>query len=124
MRFLSQRRCSVFCPALAKLQLTQPPRSGCTTGTGYWAAIAAARKGAACILMLNRKSGRADAALAKVKAEASGRVETVEVDLQSFASVKAAAAKVNAIAAEFGGLDALVNNAGIMAVPDHRTTDG
>ena len=99
--------------------------TGCTSGTGLAAALTAVKKGAACVIMLNRKSVRSDAAEATVKAEAGNCVViTVECDLQSFESVKAAAAQVMAIATGFGGLDALVNNAGIMAVPDKRTTDG
>jgi NAD(P)-dependent dehydrogenase (short-subunit alcohol dehydrogenase family) len=92
------------------------------------AAKAAVQKGVACVLLLNRTSERADAAEAQLQAAAAAaeqtRIVTVECDLQSFASVRAAAAKVNAIAAEFGGLDVLVNNAGIMGVPDERTPDG
>jgi NAD(P)-dependent dehydrogenase (short-subunit alcohol dehydrogenase family) len=44
--------------------------------------------------------------------------------LQSYASVREAACQVESIVAEFGGLDALINNAGVMAVPDQRTLDG
>jgi len=100
--------------------------TGCTSGTGLVTAVTAVKKGAACLMMLNRKSSRAEAAEAKVKAEAPEhcKVITVECDLQSFDSVRAAAAQVAAIAANFGGLDGLVNNAGIMASPDARTVDG
>lgn len=99
--------------------------TGCTSGTGLWAAIAAVRKGASCVLLLNRKSERADEAEKQIKAEkGSAKVVTVDCDLQSFASVRKAAAQVKSIAADFGGLDGLVNNAGIMAVPDTRTVDG
>lgn len=112
-------RCSACSPQGKCVAIT-----GCTTGTGYWCAVAAARKGAACVLLLNRASDRAEAAEKAIKAEGGARVETVACDLQSYASVRAAAAKLNAIAAEFGGLDALVNNAGVMGVPDERTGDG
>ena len=98
--------------------------TGCTSGTGYWTAVAAVRKGAACVLMLNRQSERAETAEEKVKAEGDSHVETVICDLQSFASVRSAATALNSIAAGFGGLDALINNAGVMAMPDTRTPDG
>ena len=75
--------------------------------------------------MLNRKSDRATAAEVKLTVESTAtKVITVECDLQSFASVRAAAVQVATIAAEFGGLDTLVNNAGIMGFPDNRTGDG
>lgn len=45
-------------------------------------------------------------------------------DLQSFASVRKAASEIEAIAAQYSGLDVLCNNAGIMAHPDLRTMDG
>lgn len=99
--------------------------TGTTSGTGLWAAIAAVRKGASCVLLLNRASARADAAEQTVKAEIGNtRIVAVDCDLQSLASVRKAAEQVHCIAAEFGGLDGLINNAGIMAVPDTRTADG
>lgn len=99
--------------------------TGCTTGTGFWTAIAAVRKGASCILLLNRKSSRAEEAEKLIKAEEGNtKVVTVDCDLQSLASVRNAASQVSTLAAEFGGLDGLINNAGIMAVPDTRTVDG
>jgi NAD(P)-dependent dehydrogenase (short-subunit alcohol dehydrogenase family) len=99
--------------------------TGCTSGTGLWTAIAAARKGAACLLLLNRRSDRAIEAENQVKAASSTtKVISVDCDLQSFASVRVAATQVKAIATEYGGLDGLINNAGVMAVPDTRTIDG
>jgi len=99
--------------------------TGCTTGTGYWAAVAAARRNAACLLLLNRASARAAEAEKRLQAEnPKVSVRTVDCDLQSLDSVRRAAAQTAAIAGEFGGLDALLNNAGVMAVPDTRTPDG
>lgn len=85
------------------------------------------QKGAAHVLMLNRKSDRATEAENKIKQLASGtqsKVQTVDCDLQSFVSVTAAAAKVKAVADGYGGLDVLANNAGVMALRDFRTKDG
>ena len=98
--------------------------TGTTSGTGYWTAIAAARAGAARILLLNRPSERAERALAEIRRAGSADVAHVDCDLQRFGSVRAAAAAVAADSAERGGLDALVCNAGVMAVPDARTPDG
>jgi NAD(P)-dependent dehydrogenase (short-subunit alcohol dehydrogenase family) len=41
--------------------------TGTTTGTGYWAAVAAVRSGAACVMLLNRPSSRAELALEEIK---------------------------------------------------------
>ena len=89
--------------------------TGCTSGTGLITAKCAARKGASAIIMLNRQSGRAQAAEDAVKAEAGegSKVETVPCDLQSFASVEEAAATIKK---KYSKIDVLCNNAGVMAL--------
>eukprot|EP00418_Pyrodinium_bahamense_P063515 CAMPEP_0179092360 /NCGR_PEP_ID=MMETSP0796-20121207/42238_1 /TAXON_ID=73915 /ORGANISM="Pyrodinium bahamense, Strain pbaha01" /LENGTH=355 /DNA_ID=CAMNT_0020789965 /DNA_START=35 /DNA_END=1102 /DNA_ORIENTATION=+ len=99
--------------------------TGCTTGLGYYLALLAARKGASKLLLLNRPSARAKAAhedVAKV-AGLGTQVVTVDTDLQSLASVREAAARVQAESAA-AGLHVLANNAGVMAQDDTRTADG
>jgi len=65
--------------------------TGCTSGTGYAAAVAAAKKGAH-VIMLNRKSERATAAQAKLAEDVPGaKITAIDCDLQSFESVKLAA---------------------------------
>jgi NAD(P)-dependent dehydrogenase (short-subunit alcohol dehydrogenase family) len=88
--------------------------------------MATAKKGASCLIMLNRNSSRAVQAEEDVKKQAAPNVtvHTVICDLQSFASVRQAADRVNQIAAQFGGLDVLAMNAGVMGMPDLRTSDG
>ena len=101
--------------------------TGCTSGTGWHAAVVACQKGAACLIMANRPSERAtkaEADLAAIAGAEGTRVVTVACDLQSFASVSEAGPAIAAIASEFGGLDGLICNAGIMGVPDKRTADG
>eukprot|EP00929_Paragymnodinium_shiwhaense_P077293 TRINITY_DN39802_c0_g1_i1.p1 TRINITY_DN39802_c0_g1~~TRINITY_DN39802_c0_g1_i1.p1 ORF type:complete len:373 (-),score=47.71 TRINITY_DN39802_c0_g1_i1:70-1188(-) len=99
--------------------------TGCTTGTGFWAAVAAVRRGAACVLLLNRQSERARDAESALKSMSKDvRIVSVDCDLQSFSSVRRAAQHVSDVAKEYSGLDGLINNAGIMAVPDDRTGDG
>ena len=51
----------------------------------------------------------------------SGSAEVLELDLADLSSVRAAA---ETISGKAGGLDVLINNAGIMAVPNGRTVDG
>ena len=97
--------------------------TGTTTGTGYATALICAKKGAHVVL-LNRPSERATASLAKLRELAPGATFTaVSCDLQSFASVKAAASELNAKFAS-SGLDVLCNNAGVMALADVATGDG
>ena len=95
--------------------------TGTTSGTGYAAAKTVAKKGAKVIL-LNRKSQRAENALEQLK-KSCGRTEIIQVecDLQSFVSVRQAVKKMAKLCV--GGLDVLCNNAGVMALSDKATMD-
>eukprot|EP00931_Biecheleriopsis_adriatica_P112264 TRINITY_DN86868_c0_g1_i1.p1 TRINITY_DN86868_c0_g1~~TRINITY_DN86868_c0_g1_i1.p1 ORF type:complete len:370 (-),score=95.45 TRINITY_DN86868_c0_g1_i1:14-1123(-) len=100
--------------------------TGCTTGTGFHLAEAAAMKGAARIFMLNRKSERATLAEERIRGFAAKvgqgtKVETVECDLQSFKSVRECAAKILAVEKS---VDVLALNAGMNTTKDTRTPDG
>lgn len=97
--------------------------TGTTSGTGYYAALAAANRGAHVVL-LNRESERSKTSAEKLQSESKdGKFTVVTCDLQDFASVRAAAEILNK---QFGetGIDVLINNAGVMALPDMRTKDG
>lgn len=95
--------------------------TGTTSGTGYVCARELGRLGAT-VLLLNRDSPRAEASLAKLREEVPGATFTpITCDLQHFASVRAAVAKITA---EYDRLDILCNNAGVMALPDEATKDG
>ena len=97
--------------------------TGTTSGTGKVAALTFAQAGAQ-VLMLNRPSARADAIQARLeKRFGAGSVRTLACDLQSFASVREAASQVRDVCAQ-AGVYALVNNAGVMAMPDEATGDG
>jgi len=96
--------------------------TGCTSGTGLIAATAVAKKGGE-VIMLNRKSERAEAAEQKVKGAAPGaKVSTIACDLTSLDAVRTAAADLKKACP--GGLDVLCCNAGVMANPDQATVDG
>jgi len=96
--------------------------TGTTSGTGYVAALELAKKGAT-IILLNRASGRFDLCVANLRREVprEGAFDPVECNLQSFESVRKAAATIKN---RYTALDVLINNAGIMAVPDRATVDG
>jgi NAD(P)-dependent dehydrogenase (short-subunit alcohol dehydrogenase family) len=95
--------------------------TGANSGLGLASAEALARKGAH-VLMGCRNPERAEAAQARVAEVATGpEPTTVALDLADLASVRAAAAEVDGSVER---LDALLNNAGVMAVPFRRTADG
>jgi NAD(P)-dependent dehydrogenase (short-subunit alcohol dehydrogenase family) len=96
--------------------------TGTTSGTGKIAAHTLASKGAR-VFMLNRKSTRSEKAQQEIAAAyPNADVQSIECDLQSFASVQAAADTLQELCSD--GLYALINNAGIMAMPDEATVDG
>lgn len=98
--------------------------TGTTTGTGYIAAVACARKGAEVIL-LNRDSQRAVDAERKLREECPGaKIHCVTCDLTDFTSVRTAAKSLISLCSQPDGLDVLCCNAGVMAFPDRSTADG
>jgi NAD(P)-dependent dehydrogenase (short-subunit alcohol dehydrogenase family) len=86
--------------------------TGANSGLGEVTARELARVGAKVILAV-RNTAKGDAAAAGM----SGDVEVRKLDLADLASVREFAAGVD-------GVDVLVNNAGIMAVPFAETVDG
>ena len=86
--------------------------TGTTTGLGFHAARSVLAK-QGDVILLNRPSERADSALKRLQSDAGDakRVKQVPCDLQSFASVRAAAKAVNELVGS-SGLDVLANNAG------------
>lgn len=96
--------------------------TGTTSGTGKVAAHTIASKSGR-VMMLNRPSSRSDKAQQDISAAyPNADIQTLECDLQSFASVQAAANKLQEVCSN--GIYALINNAGIMAMPDEATVDG
>jgi NAD(P)-dependent dehydrogenase (short-subunit alcohol dehydrogenase family) len=87
--------------------------TGANSGLGLVAAHELARVGAKVVLAVRNTSKGTQAA-----ASITGDVEVRELDLQDLASVRAFADGVD------DGVDVLINNAGIMAVPYAQTVDG
>jgi NAD(P)-dependent dehydrogenase (short-subunit alcohol dehydrogenase family) len=95
--------------------------TGANSGIGYEAAKALADKGAHVVLACRSRT-KAAAAVAQIEAESpSGSTEILEMDLADLDSVKAAA---DAFLTGHDRLDALVNNAGLMAIPKKLTEQG
>ena len=75
------------------------------------------------VFITARTAAKGDAALADIRqtSQGKGRLRTIEMELSSLASVRAAAAS---FLQQSTALHILINNAGIMAVPHSLTEDG
>ena len=95
--------------------------TGTTSGTGHVCARELAKKGATVIL-LNRESERSEKSYQMLlESVPSGKFDPIACDLQSFESVRNA---MKEIKSKYEVIDALVNNAGVMALKDESTEDG
>lgn len=95
--------------------------TGANSGIGFEASEHFAKKGARVILAC-RNQEKGARAVADIEAEVDGAdVELMELDLASLESVHAFA---DAFLEQEERLDALVNNAGVMAIPRRETEDG
>lgn len=93
--------------------------TGANSGIGYYAALELARAGCAVILAC-RDHGKAEVARARILKEVPhGEVDIADLNLADLDSVRAAA---EAFLASGKKLDLLINNAGVMALPQRRTT--
>jgi NAD(P)-dependent dehydrogenase (short-subunit alcohol dehydrogenase family) len=95
--------------------------TGGNSGLGYETARSLARKRARVVLAC-RDPAKAKTAVDAIALESpAARVEAMELDLASLASVRSFA---EAFAARGEALHGLINNAGVMALPRRRTADG
>lgn len=95
--------------------------TGGNSGIGLEAAKLLAAKGGDLVLAC-RSLERGEKACEAVRAHAPGAtVELVRLDLADLSSVKEAATELRE---RFDGIDVLVNNAGVMAMPRRTTADG
>lgn len=94
--------------------------TGANSGLGLETARALAERGARVVLAC-RSLERAEQTRQELAATARGELETLELDLADQASVAAAA---EAVSRRHTGLDLLINNAGVMALPRTLTPDG
>src|SRR5258708_9379484 len=92
--------------------------SGATGAIGSATAALLARRGAR-LLLLSRPSDRLDALVKRL--DTDNRVTSVEVDMSSFASVRAAARQISRQVAH---VDALINTAAAFASEAEQSHDG
>ena len=93
--------------------------TGANSGLGYNTSLELARKGAHVVLGC-RDEGRANAAVARIHVEVpDADVEMRLLDLSDLDSVQLFA---EGVANDLPGVDLLVNNAGVMAIPERQTT--
>ena len=92
--------------------------TGVTSGIGEQTALELARHGMEVVLGA-RDPAELERTVVRIRAAVSGAlVIPLDIDLSDLASVRRAASRVE------GPLHLLVNNAGVMATPHHRTADG
>ncbi|GAA0736847.1 SDR family NAD(P)-dependent oxidoreductase [Dactylosporangium roseum] len=96
--------------------------TGATGGIGWHTALELARRGARTVVA-GRDPDKAEAAAASIRARTGPRttVQAAPLDLADLASVRRFTAR---FLADHDGLDVLVNNAGVMAIPRELTADG
>jgi NAD(P)-dependent dehydrogenase (short-subunit alcohol dehydrogenase family) len=95
--------------------------TGANSGIGFEAAKVLAARGASVVLACRNPVKAADAEASIVETQPGAATSVTEMDLSSLDSVRAGAA---AIRADHERIDLLINNAGIMAVPERRSVDG
>ncbi len=94
--------------------------TGANSGLGLETARALAAKGAR-VVMACRNQSKAEAACQKLTPGNGGELIPLELDLADLASVHRGAMEV---AERWGGLDLLINNAGVMAPPRQLSAQG
>jgi len=95
--------------------------TGANSGLGFETSKALAGAGAS-VIMACRNEQKAQSALDEIRrAHGQAEVETMTLDLADLDSVRTFAAAASQRCAT---LDLLINNAGVMALPERRTADG
>lgn len=95
--------------------------TGANGGLGFEVARALAHNGAAVVMAARNRDKLRNAQSAITAEVPDAGLEPRELDLASLDSVRACA---DAIAADHDRIDVLVNNAGVMGIPEQATADG
>lgn len=94
--------------------------TGGNAGLGFEAAKMLATENAN-VVIASRNAARAKSAATELDRLGAGTIDAVSLDLSSLDSVRSAAADIRSL---HDGLDAIINNAGVMQTPETRTADG
>lgn len=95
--------------------------TGANSGLGYEITLALAEKGAH-VIMACRNLDKANQAAANIRKQVDNAALTIkELNLSDLASVRRFATEIQP---QLTKLDLLINNAGIMAIPERQTADG
>lgn len=94
--------------------------TGANTGIGKVTALDLSKRGAK-VVMLCRNVEKAEEAAEEIRKATEGEVVVHKLDLASLASVRECAEQLGN---SLEKIDILINNAGIMACPEMRTTEG
>ena len=95
--------------------------TGPTGGLGFHIGLELARRGSNLILAARNQERARDVA-SQIHAAAPGvAIDVVALDLSELTSVRGAS---DVIRRDYGRIDRLINNAGVMATPERRTADG
>lgn len=95
--------------------------TGGNIGLGFETVKAIASRGAHTILAARNPQKGQSAVAALLQENPSAKITFLQLDLASLKSVRSAA---EIFSAEYSKLDILINNAGIMAMPERQTEDG
>lgn len=95
--------------------------TGANSGIGFEAAKAMVNAGAHVVLACRDENRAADAVAKIEKSTPAGTTEVLQLDVSDLDSVRAGA---ELLLAKFDTIDALVNNAGIMATPRRASAQG
>lgn len=99
--------------------------TGANSGLGYEGTRAFAERGAT-VVMACRSVDRGERAAAEIRRESALDREELDLDVREcdLASLDSVAAFAEGLAADYDAVDALCNNAGVMAIPRSETEDG
>lgn len=95
--------------------------TGGNGGLGFEITRALAAKGALVVMAARNQEKAADARTRILDAHPAAELEVRELDLASIASIEDL---TESVLADYDRVDILMNNAGVMAMPEQKTTDG
>ena len=117
---------AVYAPPAGSLAGKTILITGANTGLGLESALRLRRAGAN-VIVTARSAGKVEQTMAKLSSDAQasaapGRVVGVELDLADLKSIRAFPERLMAATSKTQAIDVLMNNAGVMAIPERMST--